>query len=408
MTRQLPNRFTLATSAIESRRQKMIYLDNAATSFPKPEAVYAGMDAFVRSSAANPGRSGHRRAVEAEAMIDETRLLLARLLGFPRPERIVFTLNATDALNMAIKGVLRPGDHAITSVLEHNSVSRPLNQLEKAGIITLTRLPVGGEHRIDPDDVSKAFQPSTRLVVLTHVSNVTGTIQPIGDIGPKVREHGAFFLVDASQSAGAVPIAFEKDCIDLLAFTGHKALLGPTGTGGLVTGERVEVSPWREGGTGGDSSSPVQPPELPYRLEGGTPNVFGIAGLREGVRLLLDRGVDSVLAHERLLIEEFYNNLKDPGVFSWYGADRTIAERKGEGRVGLVGINLPGLSPAELAAILDERFDIAVRAGLHCAPYAHKHLGTFPEGLVRFSVSLLTTAEAMKQAAFALNDIASD
>jgi cysteine desulfurase/selenocysteine lyase len=352
----------------------MIYLDNAATTFPKPESVLQGMDDFVRSSAANPGRSGHRRALEAEAMIDETRRLLAHLFGFSRPERVIFTLNATDALNMAIKGVLRPGDHAITSVLEHNSVSRPLNQLERAGVITLTRLPANGDHMIDPDDVVKAFKPSTRLAALTHVSNVTGTIQTIGAIGARVRERDAFFLVDASQSAGAVPIAFDNSCIDLLAFTGHKALLGPTGTGGLVVG--------------------------------GTPNIFGIAGLREGVRLLLARGVESVLAHERSLIEEFHSALRDPGMFSWYGADRTIAERKGEGRVGLVGINLPGLSPAELAAILDERFDIAVRAGLHCAPYAHKHLGTFPDGTARLSVGILTTVEEVRQAASALDEIA--
>ena len=384
----------------------MIYLDNAATSFPKPEQVFRGMDAFVRSSAANPGRSGHRRAVEAEAMINETRLLLGRLFGFSRPERIVFTLNATDALNMAIKGVLRPGDHAITSVLEHNSISRPLNQLEKQGVITLTRLPANGNHQIDPDAVVGAFTPSTRLVAMTHASNVTGTIQDIGAIGPAVRERDAYFLVDASQSAGAVPINIERDCLDLLAFTGHKALQGPTGTGGLVVGERVEVSPWREGGTGGDSSSPVQPSELPHRLEGGTPNVFGIAGLREGVRLLLDRGVETILAHERLMVEEFYRMLRDPGQFQWYGADRVIEERHGEGRVGLVGINLPGLAPAELAAILDERFDIAVRAGLHCAPYAHKHLGTFPDGLVRFSVGMLTTVEEVRQAASALDEIA--
>ena len=384
----------------------MIYLDNAATSFPKPESVFLGMDAFVRSSAANPGRSGHRRAMEAEAMIDETRRLLARLLGFLRPERVIFTLNATDALNMAIKGVLRSGDHVITSELEHNSISRPLNQLERAGVITLTRLPADGNHMIDPNDVVRAFKPSTRLVALTHASNVTGTIQEIGAIGPLVRERNALFLVDASQSAGVVPIAAEKDCVDLLAFTGHKALLGPTGTGGLVVGERVEVSPWREGGTGGDSSSPVQPSELPHRLEGGTPNIFGIAGLREGVRLLLNRGVVSVLAHERSLIREFYSGLRDPDVYSWYGADRVIAERQGEGRVGLVGINLPGFSPLELAAILDEKFDIAVRAGLHCAPYAHRHLGTFPEGIVRFSVGILTTIEDVRQAASALDEIA--
>jgi len=384
----------------------MIYLDNAATSFPKPEAVFRGMEAFVRASGANPGRGGHRRALEAEAMIGETRRLLARLLGGTRPERIVFTLNATDALNMAIKGVLRPGDHAITSVLEHNSVSRPLNRLEHDGVITLTRLPAGADHRIDPDDVARAFTPRTRLVALTQASNVTGTIQPVAAVGAIARERGALLLVDAAQSAGVVPIDVERDAIDLLACTGHKGLLGPTGTGGLIIGERADVAAWREGGTGGDSSSPVQPPELPHRLEGGTPNVFGIAGLREGARLLHERGVDGVLSHERLLLTTFHAALKDPERFAWYGADEAIAGRRGEGRVGLVGINLPGFAPAELAAILDEQFDIAVRAGLHCAPYAHKHLGTFPQGTVRLSVGILTTPEEMRQAAAAFDEVA--
>jgi len=385
----------------------MIYLDNAATSFPKPEPVFRGMEAFARTSAANPGRSGHHRALEAEAMVEDSRRLVASLFGSPRPERIIFTLNATDALNMAIKGVLRPGDHVITSVLEHNSVSRPLNRLEWDGVISLTRLPANADHVIDPDDVARAIKPSTRLVALTHASNVTGTIQPVGTIGPIVRERGALLLVDASQTAGVVPIDVQRDSIDLLAFTGHKSLLGPTGTGGLVVGERVEITPWREGGTGGDSSFPVQPVEFPHRLEGGTPNIFGIAGLREGVRLLLERGVQAVLAHERDLLVEFHRALRDPGRYQWYGADRAIAGNHGEGRVGLVGINVPGFAPAEMAAILDEQFDIAVRAGLHCAPYAHKHLGTFPEGTVRLSVGFLTTMEDMQQAAAALDEITS-
>jgi len=386
----------------------MIYLDNATTSFPKPDAVFRGMEAFARASGANPGRSGHRRALEAEAMVEDTRRLIARLLGCPRPERVVFALNATDALNMAIKGVLRPGDHVITSVLEHNSVSLPLNRLEWDGVISLTRLPASAAHLIDPDDVARAFKSSTRLVALTHASNVTGTIQPVGAIGRIVRERGAIMLVDAAQTAGVVPIDVQEDSIDLLAFTGHKSLLGPTGTGGLVVGERVEPNPWREGGTGGDSSFPVQPVEFPHRLEGGTPNIFGIAGLREGVRLLLERGVEAILAHERELLAEFHRSLEDPGRYQWYGADRTIADSHGEGRVGLISINVQGFVPPEAAAILDEQFDIAVRAGLHCAPYAHKHLGTFPQGTVRLSVGFLTTMEDMRQAAAALDEIASD
>jgi cysteine desulfurase/selenocysteine lyase len=383
-----------------------IYLDNAATSYPKPEEVYRGMEAFVRQSGANPGRGGHRRAVEAEGMINDTRRLLARLFGFGHPERIVFGHNATDGLNMAIKGVLRAGDHAITTVLEHNSVSRPLNQMEKDGVITLTRLPATADHFIDPDEVARAFRPQTRLVAATHVSNVTGTIQPVGAIGRIARERGALFLVDAAQSAGVVPIDVDADCVDLLAFTGHKGLLGPTGTGGLAVGERAAVRPWREGGTGGDSTRAVQPEEFPHRLEGGTPNIFGIAGLREGVRLLLERGVAPVLEHERALIKTFVTSLKSRERLQWYGADTVIAERGGQGRVGLVGVNLPGFAPAEAGAILDERFDIAVRPGLHCAPYAHRHLGTFPQGTVRLSVGIMTTADDMRRAAEAIDEIA--
>ncbi len=383
-----------------------IYLDNAATSYPKPEEVYRGIEAFARAAGANPGRGAHRRALEAEAMIHDTRRLLARLFGCPRPERVVFAHNATDALNMAIKGVLRPGDHAITSVLEHNSVSRPLNRLERDGAITLTRLPATAAHLIDPEAVARAFTSKTRLVAITHASNVTGTIQPVGDIGRIVRERGALLLVDAAQSAGAVPIDVERDGIDLLAFTGHKGLLGPTGTGGLVVGERVEPAAWREGGTGGDSTNPLQPSELPHRLEGGTPNVFGIAGLREGVRLLLERGVETVLPHERGLLVAFQQALEDAGRLSWYGADRALRERGGEGRVGLVSLNVPGFAPSEAAAILDERFDIAARAGLHCAPYAHRHLATFPQGTVRLSVGILTTRDEMRRAAAAFDELA--
>ncbi len=392
----------------------MIYLDNAATSYPKPEEVYRGIESFARAAGANPGRGGHRRAIEAEAMIQEARRLLAQLFGCRRPERVILAHNATDGLNMAIKGVLRRGDHVITSVLEHNSVSRPLNQLEADGVITLTRLPADARHRLDPDDAARAFTAKTRLVAITHASNVTGTIQPVAGIGRLARERGALLLVDAAQSAGVVPIDVERDCIDLLAFTGHKGLLGPTGTGGLVVGERAEVAPWREGGTGGDSSSPVQPSEFPHRLEGGTPNVFGIAGLREGVKLLLARGVESVLPHERRLLAAFYRALERPERYQWHGADAALAATAVDsataagdhGRVGLVSLNLPGFAPAEAGAILDERFDIAVRPGLHCAPYAHKHLGTFPQGTVRVSVGLLNTEDDMRRAAAAFNEIA--
>lgn len=383
----------------------MVYLDNAATSFPKPEAVYRGMEEFVRASGANPGRAGHRRAVEAEEMIEETRRLLAQLFHAPRPERIVFGLNATDALNMAIKGVLRPGDHVITSDLEHNSVNRPLNRLERDGVITLTRLAAGEDHVLDPQQVATGWTPRTRLIAVTHASNVTGTIQPIAAYGRLARERGGLLLVDAAQTAGAVPIDVEADCVDLLAFTGHKALLGPTGTGGLVVGERVEVEAWREGGTGGDSTNPLQPQELPHHLEGGTPNVFGIAGLREGVRILLQRDPGEVLRHERQLLAVFLMALERRERFSFYGAEAALLERGGEGRVGLLCFNLTGYRPVELAAVLDQAFDIAMRPGLHCAPYAHRHLGTSPDGAVRASVGFLTTEDDVLRAAAALNEL---
>lgn len=383
----------------------MIYLDNAATSFPKPEAVYRGMDAFARRAGANPGRAGYRLAVEAEAMIDDTRRLLARLFGAPRPERVVFTLNATDALNMAIKGVVRRGDHVITSVLEHNSVNRPLERLARGGVISVTRVEADSRHTVDPDAVAAAWTSATRLVVLTHASNVTGTIQPIAEVGRLVREREGLFLVDAAQTAGVLPLDMSAASIDLLAFAGHKGLLGPTGTGGLVVGERADVAPWRDGGTGGDSGSPLQPQEYPHRLEGGTPNVMGIAGLREGVRLLLERGVDHILEHERRLVTALLTALARPEAFSFCGLDIPFLKSGGDGMVGLLSFTVKGFSPSEVALILDQSYDIAVRPGLLCAPHAHRHLGTFPQGTVRLSPGPSTTHEDMQAAAAALNEI---
>jgi cysteine desulfurase / selenocysteine lyase len=272
----------------------MIYLDNAATSFPKPEAVYQALDAFARQSLANPGRAGHKMALAAERALDDCRHLLNVLFNGAGPERFVFTLNCTDALNMAFKGILQEGDHVVTTNLEHNSVSRPLRKLELDGRITLTRIKADGGGTIDPDDVRRALIPKTRLVAVTHTSNVLGTVQPIAEIGALVRERGPLFLVDAAQTAGVVPIDVRALPIDLLAFPGHKSLMGPTGTGALYVGPRVELRAWREGGTGGDSSSETQPRELPYFLEGGTPNVLGVAGLAAGIKWVQETGIDSV------------------------------------------------------------------------------------------------------------------
>src|SRR6516162_9337114 len=276
----------------------MIYLDNAATSFPKPEAVYQALDAFARHDLANPGRGGHKMALTAERALDDCRHLLNQLFHGKEPERFVFTLNCTDALNMAFKGVLTEGDHVITTNLEHNSVSRPLRALELAGRISLTRVAADGGGTVDPDNIRRAITKQTRLIALTHGSNVLGTLQPVAEVGRIAREHDLLFLVDAAQTAGVVPIDIQAMNIDLLAAPGHKSLLGPTGTGFLYAGPRAHLAAWREGGTGGDSSSETQPRELPYFLEGGTPNVLGVAGLIEGIRYVQQRGLENIHQHE--------------------------------------------------------------------------------------------------------------
>src|SRR5256714_1353237 len=276
----------------------MISVDTAATSFPKPEAVYQALDRFARQDLANPGRAGHKMALAAERALDDTRHLLNQFFHGEAPERFVFTLNCTDALNMAFKGVLVDGDHVITTDLEHNSVSRPLRKMELDGRITLTRVRADGGGTIDPDDVRRAVTPRTRLVALTHASNVLGTVQPVAEVGRLARERDLLFLVDAAQTAGAVPIDVQALAIDLLAFPGHKSLLGPTGTGALYVGPRANVLAWREGGTGGDSSSETQPPDFPYFLEGGTPNVLGVAGLAAGIQYVVEQGMERIRGHE--------------------------------------------------------------------------------------------------------------
>jgi cysteine desulfurase family protein len=378
----------------------VIYLDNAATSFPKPEVVYQTLDRFARQNLANPGRGGHKMALAAERALDDARHLLNQLFNGEGPDRFIFTLNCTDALNMAFKGILGEGDHVITSDLEHNSVSRPLRKMQLDHRITLTRIAADSGGTVDPDDIRKAVTPRTRLIALTHASNVLGTIQPIAEVGEIARRHDLLFLADAAQTAGVVPIDVRAMKIDLLALPGHKALFGPTGTGVLYVGPRPQVSAWREGGTGGDSASETQPRELPYFLEGGTPNVVGVAGLAAGVKYIMERGIDSVRTHEVALTERLCRRLDDIGTY------QILGHRDPSRRVGALSFRSETLPAAELGGILDQAFDIAVRPGLHCAPYIHRSLGTLPEGAVRVSPGLFNREEDIDELARALAEIA--
>ena len=379
----------------------MIYLDNAATSFPKPESVYQALDRFARTDLANPGRAGHKMALAAEHALDDCRHLLNQLFHGEGPERFIFTLNCTDALNMAFKGLLIERDHVITSDLEHNSVSRPLRQMELDGRITLTRVKADSGGTIDPDDIRRAITTRTRLVALTHASNVLGTVQPIAEVGAIGREHGLLFLVDAAQTAGVLPIDTQAMNIDLLAFPGHKSLLGPTGTGALYVGPRAQVRAWREGGTGGDSSSETQPREFPYFLEGGTPNVLGVAGLAAGIKYVQEQGMDRIHAHEVKLMERLWRRLDEMPQYEVFG-HRDLARR-----VGTLSFRTEVLPAPEVGGILDQAFEVAVRPGLHCAPYIHRSLGTFPEGTVRVSPGPFSTEQDIDHLAGALSEIIS-
>jgi cysteine desulfurase / selenocysteine lyase len=378
----------------------MIYLDNAATSYPKPESVYLALDRFARQHLANPGRAGHKLALESERMLDDMRHSLNQFFHGQGPERFIFTLNATDALNMAIKGTLRAGDHVITTNLEHNSVSRPLRALELAGTISLTRIPADSGGTIEPDEVRAALTSQTRLIAMTHASNVLGTVQPVEQIGRIARERDLLLLVDAAQTAGVLDINVQAMFLDLLAFPGHKGLYGPTGTGALYVGPRVSLQAWREGGTGGDSSSETQPRELPHFLEGGTPNVLGIAGLAAGLQYVRERGVDQIRAHEISLLKRLRTRLLQIDGVTVHGHDDW------KNHVAAISFALDCLPAMELAGALDQAFEIAVRPGLHCAPYVHRSLGTFPEGTVRVSPGAFSTSDDIDRLLEAVAEIA--
>jgi cysteine desulfurase family protein len=365
----------------------MIYLDNSATSWPKPSRVKEAMIKFIEEVGANPGRSGHLLSIEAARIIYETREALSNLFHVKDPLRIVFTLNATESLNLALKGLLKPGDHVMTSSMEHNSVMRPLRDLEKKGI-EVSIIPCSSEGKLDPQELEKRIQSNTRMIVLNHASNVTGTLLPIKEAGLISRRYNLLFLVDAAQTAGAYPIDMERDEIDLLAFTGHKSLYGPQGTGGLVIGERVkekEMIPLKQGGTGSRSEFEEQPECLPDRFESGTPNGVGLAGLLAGVQFVLEKGVEQIHQQEIGLTRKLIKGLKEIPQVKLYGPE------KGEQKIATLSFNIANLSPSDVALRLEREFGILCRPGLHCAPAAHRTIGTFPDGTVRFGLGAFNT-----------------
>lgn len=385
------------STALRYNHPMTLYLDNAATSFPKPRRLYEQLGRFLEEYGGCPGRGSYTMARQTAAVVEDTRGLLASLFHVSDPTRIILTFNATDALNMAIKGVVRPGDHVVTTVIEHNSVSRPLNRLEHRGLIRITRVGVSADGLVDPEDIRRALTLRTQCVAVVHASNVTGALQPITEIGRIVREHGALFLVDAAQTAGAVPIDVGASQIDLLAFPGHKALLGPPGTGGLYVGPRAKLDPWREGGTGVLSELPLQPEEFPYAFEAGSPNTLGLAGLRESLQFILQYGVSWIRRHELSLTQRLLEGCHADKRIRVYGPSRL------EDRVAVVSVTVEGRRAVDVATFLDCEDDIAVRAGLHCAPGAHRAIGTFPEGTVRISPGYFTRPDELDRCVEALH-----
>jgi len=382
----------------------MIYLDNAATSWPKPPAVGQAMTGFLETSAGNPGRSGHRLSLAAGRAVYEVREALAEFFGLADPLRLVFTANATEAINLVVRGLLRPGDHVVTSSIEHNAVMRPLRALEREGV-QLTVVPCAPDGALNPADVEAALRPDTRLVILNHASNVTGTILPVAEVGAIVRRHKVLLLVDAAQTAGVLPIDVAAMNIGLLAFTGHKGLLGPTGTGGLLLGERMEVDdllPLVRGGTGSRSEHEEQPDFLPDKYESGTPNAVGLAGLSAGLAYVQERGLDAIRAHEMALTRHLIAGLRAiPGV-ALYGPGDPARQ------VAAVSFTLAGWRVSDVSFRLDEDFGVLCRPGLHCAPAAHRTIGTFPEGTVRLAPGPFTTPEEIEAALEAVGRLAKE
>jgi cysteine desulfurase family protein len=375
----------------------LIYFDQAATSWPKPDAVVEAVTAALRASSASPGRSTHAMSVTAARTVFRAREAMAELLGVDDSGRIAFTLNVTQALNTVLYGLLKPGDHVLTTSMEHNSVMRPLARLAEIRGVEVSVVEADRQGGIDPDDFRTLIRPTTRLAVVNHGSNVTGTLAPLAEI--KAALEGLPLVVDAAQTAGVLPLTPVTEIADVLAFTGHKGLMGPTGTGGLWVRPGIAVGSLIQGGTGSRSEHEIQPDFMPDCLEAGTPNTHGLAGLAAAVDYILEIGLEHIRDHETALTKAFLDGLGNMEGVRVYGP-KNIKEI-----TAVVSINIDGYSPSDLAFVLDREYGVAVRAGLHCAPRAHKTIGSFPQGTVRFSFGWFNTLDEVRRVLAALDEI---
>ena len=379
------------------------YLDNASTTFPKPPCVTEAVCRYMTEMGTNVGRGEYASAFDTEDLVFDTRAALCALLGGADPSDVVFTRNVTEALNLVLKGFLRPGDHVIVSSMEHNAVMRPLTQLAVAEV-TFSRAQCAPEGTLDATEVERLICPQTRAVVMTHASNVCGTILPISDVAEVCHAHGMPLIVDAAQTAGVVPVSLREWGASAVCFTGHKGLLGPQGIGGCVLDPEfaTQIDALVAGGTGSHSDSEQMPSFMPDRLEAGTPNLPGIAGLGAGLAWLGERGIDTVRTHELALTRRLLDGLAP---LAAAGRVRLVGLPGTEGRTGVVSIQTPGHDLSQVAHDLDARFGIQTRVGLHCAPSAHKTLGTFPAGTIRFSLGWANTEADVDLAISALGEL---
>lgn len=376
-----------------------IYLDNAATSFPKPKEVADAVYDFMINNGTSSGRGSYKKAMQSDYIVYECRKLIGNLFNFDDPKKVVFTSNVTDSLNIAIRGILKENDHVITSSLEHNAVWRCLKTLEKDINIKIDTVECSKDGITNPEDIKKYIRKDTALIVFTQASNVLGTIQPIKEIGKIARENKIVFLVDAAQSAGAMKIDIKEDNIDILAFTGHKSLLAPMGTGGLIINTDIDIKPLKAGGTGGDSAYEYQPDYYPNHLETGTSNVSGIAGLRAAIKFLNREGIDNIHNKEKELTKYALQRLETVKDIEVYGP------KDCEKILSVISFNIKNKRPEDISTILDQKYDIMLRAGLHCAPTAHSVINTKDRGSLRIGIGYFNTKDDIDKLVEALNNL---